>query len=858
VNRERAVSAPRWTLPVLALALLHVALGLAGIALALADPGLPLPSSHSLWVHLVQILVFGATGLWLVGGSRGDARPAYLGAIFLLVATGYAWRPIELVAGAAPPAAATLARAALAVPPDAFLGLFFWLFVRDFPRAIGSPRARRLVKLMVWTATAAAAFLILAHASIEARAAASPGARPASWLLGFHRRDPASHYWTLLFGLIVPALPFMAWRTRTARAEERRRVALFVAGLVVGSAPAVLYISLGFLLLERARSSGLDRYFMPAIQLGVLSMPLLAAYSVAVDRVMDVRLILRTTLRYALARWSVAASAAAPFLVLAVLLVRERAVPVGELFSGWRFLALGGLGALGLGALRFREGVVEALDRRFFREQYDARQILITLVERVRGVGSRSDLARLLVAEIDRALHLDAVSMLALSAPGRDLEPVAGGGRPLACASALATRLAASGETLVLDLEGPGDSSPRLPPAEREWIAERGYRLLVPLRGSAGALLGLLALGTKKSELPFSREDRLLLDAIAASGAVHLERLLLRSSAGGARSPADDAEPGRECPACGLLPAAQPASCPACGTPTVDSPIPHVVLGKFRLERRLGAGGMGVVYHGVDLELGRDVALKTLPRVSPERAVRLRREARAMAAVVHPHLALVYGLETCRGTPLLICEYLAGGTLAERLARGPLPPREAVELGIVLAGVLERVHGAGILHRDVKPSNIGFSREGTPKLMDFGLARMLADSPVDPPVRRLDSAASGAPAVRATLVTEEGLGTPLYLSPEALAGAEPDVSFDLWSTTVLLFEAVAGRHPLERDSWLETMAAISRALVPDLRELSPGCPEALALFFRDALAGERARRPGSARELRQDLERLAA
>src|SRR4029077_8507527 len=143
--------------------------------------------------------------------------------------------------------------------------------------------------------------------------------------------------------------------------------------------------------------------------------------------------------------------------------------------------------------------------------------------------------------------------------------------------------------------------------------------------------------------------------------------------------------------------------------------VPYVIPGRFRFERRLGVGGMGVVYRGADLALGRPVAVKTLRRVSPEDAMRLRREARTAAGVSHPHLAAVHGMESWQGMPMLILELMEGGTLAQRIERGPLDQREAVELGIAMASALDYLHGADILHRDIKPSNIGFSRTGVPK-----------------------------------------------------------------------------------------------------------------------------------------------
>ncbi len=385
-----------------------------------------------------------------------------------------------------------------------------------------------------------------------------------------------------------------------------------------------------------------------------------------------------------------------------------------------------------------------------------------------------------------------------------------------------------------------------------------------------------MALGGKLSELPFSREDRLLLNALAGSASFAVENLLIRISPAfavsrqgadeletspGVPRAADDSTAG-ECRTCGAVFRATVKPCKFCGGESEIAVVPYVLLGKFRFAKRVGKGGMGVVYRAFDLSLRRTVAIKTLPRVSPEHAVRLRREARAMASIVHPNLALIFGLETWRGTPMLIFEFLEGGTLAARLAQAPMGWKDGLDLGIVLSNVLVRIHASGILHRDVKPSNIGFTLENTPKLLDFGLARIVdsrvsfeESGDVDPGAYAPDTTLPPHSDLKPITVTHGLVGTPMYLSPEAVANDPPDASFDLWSLTMVLYESIAGSNPMRRSTLQETLDCISKAAVPDLREIVPECPESVAAFFLDALARDRARRPGSAGELKSRLGR---
>jgi serine/threonine protein kinase len=267
---------------------------------------------------------------------------------------------------------------------------------------------------------------------------------------------------------------------------------------------------------------------------------------------------------------------------------------------------------------------------------------------------------------------------------------------------------------------------------------------------------------------------------------------------------------------------------------------------------------MGVVYRAEDLALGRQVAVKTLPRMSVRQSTRLRREARAIAAVDHPNLAMIYAVESFQRLPLLIFEYLGGGTLAHRIGRGRMPIEESARLGLRIADVVDAIHNAGILHRDIKPSNIGFSEKGVPKLLDFGLAKLLlsAQEGAVEPAPPLADVALDRTSVALSRRGRSIVGTPLYLSPEALRGADPDPSFDLWSLCVVLYEAGTGRHPFRADTAEQTIARILSCAFRSLDETLPGAPDELRRFFAAAFSRRASRRPGSVEELSSLLEGL--
>ncbi|HSF41441.1 MAG TPA: serine/threonine-protein kinase [Thermoanaerobaculia bacterium] len=866
-------------------------LALIGLKLlgALLGTGWGVPSSTdraeaailSQLVLLLPLLAYALGGSILWAGSRGDRRAAHLGLVFLLLATAYSNRPLLQLVSSEWGGLGYPALLLSSLHLDAFLPYFFWRFAGEFPTSPLSYRTRRLVSAGSLTALAVgAALLALELGQLLLRLlTAAPGAP-----LGvIAPPKPSFFYYGVVLTLTVLALALLLGRARTAPEEERRRVWVFAAGLA-GMAPLFL------LILTHALIFAAGQDFSPPLPLFLVafvlfcSVPFTTGYAVLVTKVLNVRLIARRAVQYAFARYTAIGLAVVPLAAISIYLYRQREQRLEEIFSGTRLPLLVSAAIVGFSALRYRKTLLDSIDRQFFREQYDARRILTLLVERIRATNGVDDLSLLITREVDLALHPEGVSLLAFEPRSGVLADPRNRSRRLDISSDLANLIAGASDPLTVDLEDARSPLAKLPEKERHWLVDSGYRLIVPILARDGSLLGLLGIGEKKSGLPFLKEDRQLLRAIANSAAWALELEQSKSlgssrssswqdSKGSGAGAADSAEApspaaaelAKECPNCGRLYQAFTVFCSSCSRKLEASHVPFVLPGKFRFERRIGVGGMGIVYRGSDLSLGRPVAVKTLRRVSPEDAMRLRREARTAAAVSHPHLAPVYGMETWQGTPMLVMELLEGGTLSQKIEKGRLDPMETVELGLAMAEALAQLHAADILHRDIKPSNIGYTRGGVPKLMDFGIARVMFDlrrdtdfatpADLDEDSVLLSPTSLWNRTPTSLTVSRQLVGTLGYLSPEALNGQPADASFDLWSLAVVLYECLLGRKIFSGGDMQQLMNRIRHGRVPEFSQVLPEYEEALGEFFRSALHKTLSRRPATARELK---ERLAA
>lgn len=866
-GRRAAISAIVGGAP--ALAALKSLVGFAVLVLISLGRATPV-TAFPAWIIATHVLVFGGVGAWLWAGGRRDHRAQLLGGYFLLLSGMFAARAVSAWAAWVSPGM-TLGPALFAsARPEAFLPFMLWAFAREFPKG-NAPDALDHAAWWARAASAVAGMLLFTATLVE-------GVLPLPrWLALLTPNDPSGYFWPILIVLIVPALPFMMWRAQSAELTERRRVRLFVSSLVAGSSPILLDVLLESLVppFRRFMSDPAARWWSGVVVFpSVLAIPFATAYSILVYHVLDVTLVVRKALQYALARYSVITASAVPFVVLAWFLFQRRNLPLTAILSGPAPIALLVFTVLGIVTLRVRRRMLDAIDRRFFREEYDSRVILSALVEQSRSANTIPALSQLLTAEIERALHVSRVVLFMPDVQQHLFLSVTGLVRPLPADSGLAMLVSGATEPLEVEINNAKSALRRLPPEEVQWITDSGLRLIVPLMGSAGTLVGFVGLGDKRSELPFEREDRLLLAAIAASVGLTIENRTIRSSHGSedtqrrqaaetvAAAPADDA--AVQCVRCRAVLPPSRTGC-RCGGAVEPAPVPLILLGKFQFEQQIGSGGMGVVYRARDLALHRVVAIKTLPSVQSDYVARLHREARAMASVFHPGLALIFAVENWRGTPMLVVEYLEGGTLSDRLKLvRRLPLREALTLVLSIGDALQHLHASGVLHRDIKPSNIGFTVSGKPKLLDFGLARLLDHSQksgsLRMPLQRLSEASTTSLAIMRLAGTDSHhvVGTPLYLSPEAVGGESPDASFDLWSLTVVLYESLAGVNPFLAPNVFQTLDRISRVSVPDIRTMMPDCPEALAEFFSQALAGDRMRRPASARALTSHVSRVMA
>ena len=273
-------------------------------------------------------------------------------------------------------------------------------------------------------------------------------------------------------------------------------------------------------------------------------------------------------------------------------------------------------------------------------------------------------------------------------------------------------------------------------------------------------------------------------------------------------------------------------------------------LGFYEIVAQIGAGGMGEVYEAHDTKLGRNVAIKVLPAAfvnDPERLARFQREARMLAALNHPNIATIYGLEQSAGVTCLVMELVPGETLAERVTAGPLPIEEALKIAVQIAEALEAAHEKGIIHRDLKPANVKVTPEGKVKVLDFGLAKAFAGETSTEDMNNSPTL-SHAATVQGVI-----LGTAAYMSPEQAKGKLVSKATDIWAFGCVLYELLSGHAAFEGEDVTEILAAVVRA-EPDWDRLPEKTPQSMRLLLQRCLRKDRRQRLQDATGVRIEIE----
>jgi predicted Ser/Thr protein kinase len=580
-------------------------------------------------------------------------------------------------------------------------------------------------------------------------------------------------------------------------------------------------------------------------------------YAVGVARVLGPRVVLRRSLQYALANRTLTVLALMPAGALVLSLLRDREMTIRQVATGSSGLYLALIGA-SLAAFRYRERARQWLDQRFFREEYDARKILLSLATRVRFETDPADLASVVVQQIDEALHPETLAILVSGVEEGRMVAVCtryGNAAPLPLAGGLTTMLRWSDEPLEIFLQDPRSPAKRLPPDEQEWLASTGAVLLVPVVSEDRTLIAIIALGARRSEEAYTAEDLQLLASIATQMGLGFDVARLRrsqtpggSAAETTRMLAEPRDAMNECPRCGRCEDGAVSVCPADGTALRRvASVPRVVDGKYRIEQLLGRGGMGAVYRARDIRLDRLVAVKVVRAEllgDPDARRRFRREAQIVAKLHHPSIVAIFDYGTFPdGGAFLVMEFVRGEDLRRVLLReGRIDALRAARILTSVCGAIEAAHREGVLHRDLKPENILLpGDDADAKVLDFGVAKLVTEDRGRPQAKEV--AASEGSAV----LTADGtvVGTPAYMAPEQFHGMSTDARTDVFSLGVIAYEMLSGTLPFGRGTFADVVVAQSRGVPALGGDVSP----ALERAVRAALERDADRRPATPQAL---------
>jgi tRNA A-37 threonylcarbamoyl transferase component Bud32 len=662
------------------------------------------------------------------------------------------------------------------------------------------------------------------------------GAVPA-WLSAFLQIDAML---TFLSPIVILAVNYFRLRD----VNERRRIRLVVFGLLLFFGDLIV----SALLASFPRTSRFSAIFFSPLVFGLAQVPftICVAYAVLKQRLFQVSFIIRQSLQYAVARGALLIPIPILAGILIFDLIAHKDQPLGALLAahGWAYALMG---VVGIVAHKKQSQWMEVLDRRFYREHYNAQQLLRQTVDEIRASSNLAEVAPKAVARIEQALHPEFAAIL-MREPAEQLYRCIASAPPdvypreLSAESKLMAVFRLFAKPLQISLNESGWLKQQLPSEDTNFLREARIDLMVPIAIAPHGREALMVLGLKKSEEPYGSEDQELLSGIGSALALLLERPVT-SALGGFE----------ECPRCGLCYESGMGRCSNEGMQLSRMPFKRLLTSRYRLERRLGRGGMGTVYKATDTSLERAVAVKLIREdlvSSSDAAERFRREAKAAAAFAHPNLVTVHDFGVDSDTRVfLVMELLEGFTLRQRFEQQKkFAPQQIVQiLGGVCAG-LQAAHENGLVHRDLKPENIFLAQGGggeVSKILDFGLAKFL--------VSPTNSAAATVDTVPGVL-----MGTPQYMSPDQLNGDGASAAWDIWALAVITYEMLTGAHPFPATSIGQMHHSIVYGRFTPLSTHVPDAPAEWQQFFERALSPKTALRPQSAREFLSSLSKALA
>jgi tRNA A-37 threonylcarbamoyl transferase component Bud32 len=626
--------------------------------------------------------------------------------------------------------------------------------------------------------------------------------------------------------------------------NEKRRIRLVIFGLLLFFADLLASFAFSFF----PKTFWLSAIAISPLVFGLSQVPftICIAYAVLKQRLFQVSFIVRQSLQYAVARGALLI----PVPILAGLLIFDliahKDQPFGVLLSqhGWVYALMG---VAGIVAHKKQSQWMEVLDRRFYREHYNAQHLLRQTVDEIRASSNLAEVAPKAVARIEQALHPEFVAILMREASDPLYRCIAAAPpesypRGLSADSKLMSAFRLFAKPLQISLAETGWLKQQLPSEDTNFLRDARIDLMVPIAIAPQGREALMVLGPKKSEEPYGSEDQELLSGIGSALALLLERPVT-SALGGFE----------ECPRCGLCYESGMGRCGNESAQLTRMPFNRMLTSRYRLERRLGRGGMGTVYKATDTSLERAVAVKLIREdlvASSEAAERFRREAKAAAAFAHPNLVTVHDFGVDSETRVfLVMELLEGFTMRQRFEQQKnFSPQQILQiLGGVCAG-LQAAHENGLVHRDLKPENIFLTQSGSgevAKILDFGLAKFLV-SPINSAAATIDT----LPGVL--------MGTPQYMSPDQLSGEAASAAWDVWALAVITYEMLTGMHPFPATSVGQMHHSIISGRFTPLSTHLPDAPAEWQQFFERALSPKTAARPQSAKEFVSDLGRRFA